>query len=164
MSLRDFYKGKRVLVTGHTGFKGSWLSIWLHEMGAEVIGVALDPQTEKDNFVLSGIGSKIKADIRADIRDAAEMQRIVDTYQPQIVFHLAAQPLVRLSYDEPVDTWQTNVMGTINVMEAFRHCESAKVAVMPGAFHPPMSVSSNLLAGTILLTVYIFSSMVGTSG
>lgn len=130
MSLRDFYKGKRVLVTGHTGFKGSWLSIWLHEMGAEVIGVALDPQTPKDNFVLSGIGSKIKADIRADIRDAAEMQRIVDMYQPQIVFHLAAQPLVRLSYDEPVDTWQTNVMGTINVMEAFRHCESAKVAVM----------------------------------
>lgn len=130
MSLRDFYKGKRVLVTGHTGFKGSWLSIWLHEMGAEVIGVALDPQTEKDNFVLSGIGSKIKADIRADIRDAAEMQRIVDMYQPQIVFHLAAQPLVRLSYDEPVDTWQTNVMGTINVMEAFRHCASAKVAVM----------------------------------
>ena len=130
MSLRDFYKGKRVLVTGHTGFKGSWLSIWLHEMGAEVIGVALDPQTEKDNFVLSGIGSKIKADIRADIRDAAEMQRIVDTYQPQIVFHLAAQPLVRLSYDEPVDTWQTNVMGTVHVLEAVRATDSVQVAVM----------------------------------
>ena len=125
-----FYRGKRVLVTGHTGFKGSWLSIWLHELGAEVIGVALEPQTEKDNFVLSGIGSKIKADLRADIRDGAAMQRIFDEYRPEIVFHLAAQPLVRLSYDEPVDTWQTNVMGTINVMEAFRHCESAKVAVM----------------------------------
>lgn len=125
-----FYRGKRVLVTGHTGFKGSWLSIWLHELGAEVIGVALDPLTEKDNFVLSGIGSKIKADLRADIRDAAAMQRIFEEYQPEIVFHLAAQPLVRLSYDEPVDTWQTNVMGTINVMEAFRHCKSSKVAVM----------------------------------
>lgn len=125
-----FYKGKRVLVTGHTGFKGSWLSIWLHEMGAEVIGVALEPSTNKDNFVLSDIGSKIKADLRADIRDEVAMRCIFDEYQPEIVFHLAAQPLVRLSYDEPVDTWQTNVMGTINVMEAFRHCKSAKVAVM----------------------------------
>ncbi len=130
MKIEDFYKGKRVLVTGHTGFKGSWLSIWLHELGAEVIGVALEPCTLKDNFVLSGIGSKIKADLRADIRDAAAMRRIFDEFQPEIVFHLAAQPLVRLSYDEPVDTWQTNVMGTINVMEAFRHCKSAKVAVM----------------------------------
>jgi CDP-glucose 4,6-dehydratase len=130
MSLENFYKGKRVLVTGHTGFKGSWLSIWLHEMGAEVIGVALSPQTDKDNYVLSGIGKRIKADIIADIRDSALMQRIFDEYQPEIVFHLAAQPLVRLSYDEPVDTWQTNVMGTINVMEAFRQCPSAKVAVM----------------------------------
>ena len=128
--MKDFYKGKRVLVTGHTGFKGSWLSIWLHELGAEVIGVALDPQTGKDNFVLSGIGHKIKVDLRADIRDAAAMQRIFNEYQPEIVFHLAAQPLVRLSYNEPVETWQANVMGTINVMEAFRHCEKSKVAVM----------------------------------
>ena len=126
----DFYRGKRVLITGHTGFKGSWLAIWLHELGAEVIGVALDPQTEKDNYVLSGIGSKIKADLRADIRDGEIMKRIFNEYQPEIVFHLAAQPLVRLSYDEPVETWQTNVMGTINVMEAFRQCPSAKVAVM----------------------------------
>jgi len=125
-----FYAGKRVLITGHTGFKGSWLAIWLHELGADVIGVALDPQTDKDNYVLSGIGRKIKADLRADIRDGAVMARIFDEYQPEIVFHLAAQPLVRLSYDEPVETWQTNVMGTINVMEAFRHCKSARVAVM----------------------------------
>jgi len=128
--LKSFYAGKRVLITGHTGFKGAWLSIWLQEMGAEVIGVALDPSTDKDNFVLSGIGSKIKADLRADIRDAVALRKIFDEYQPEIVFHLAAQPLVRLSYDEPVETWQTNVMGTINVMEAFRHCASAKVAVM----------------------------------
>lgn len=126
----DFYRGKRVLITGHTGFKGSWLAIWLHELGAEVIGVALNPQTEKDNYALSGIGKKIKADLRADICDSEAMKRIFNEYQPEIVFHLAAQPLVRLSYEEPVDTWQTNVMGTINVMEAFRQCESAKVAVM----------------------------------
>lgn len=126
----NFFAGKRVLVTGHTGFKGSWLSIWLHELDAEVIGVGLDPYSDKDNFVLSRIGNKILADIRADIRDAKTMEEIFNTYQPEIVFHLAAQPLVRYSYDEPVMTWETNVMGTIHVMEAFRKCASAKVAVM----------------------------------
>ena len=126
----NFYKGKRVLVTGHTGFKGSWLSIWLHELGAEVVGVALDPFTERDNFVLSGIGGKIKADIRADIRDGEKMKEIFAEYQPEIVFHLAAQPLVRLSYDIPVETYETNVMGTINIMEAIRATDSVKVGVM----------------------------------
>lgn len=126
----NFYKGKRVLVTGHTGFKGSWLSIWLHELGAEVVGVALDPFTERDNYVLSGIGNKIKADIRADIRDGEKMKEIFAEYQPEIVFHLAAQPLVRLSYDIPVETYETNVMGTINIMEAIRAIDSVKVGVM----------------------------------
>ena len=126
----NFYKGKRVLVTGHTGFKGSWLSIWLHELGAEVVGVGLEPYSEKDNFVLSGIGKKIKADIRADIRDGEKMKEIFRQYQPEIVFHLAAQPLVRLSYEIPVDTYQTNVMGTINIMEAIRATDSVKVGVM----------------------------------
>lgn len=126
----NFYKGKRVLVTGHTGFKGSWLSIWLHELGAEVVGVALNPYSERDNFVLSGIGSKIKADIRADIRDGKRMKEIFAEYQPEIVFHLAAQPLVRLSYDIPVETYEVNVMGTIQVMEAIRATKSVKVGVM----------------------------------
>ena len=125
-----FYKGKRVLITGHTGFKGSWLSIWLHELGAEVIGIGLEPFTERDNYVLSGIGRKIKADIRADIRDGQKMKEIFNEYQPEIVFHLAAQPLVRLSYEKPVETYETNVMGTINIMEAIRYTESVKVAVM----------------------------------
>lgn len=129
-TFNDFFANKRILITGHTGFKGSWLSIWLHELGAEVVGVGLEPYAEKDNFVLSGIGSKIYADLRADIRDAQTIQEIFATYQPEIVFHLAAQPLVRYSYDEPVMTWETNVMGTINVMEAFRKCPTAKVAVM----------------------------------
>lgn len=126
----NFYNGKRVLVTGHTGFKGSWLSNWLHELGAEVVGVAKDPFTDRDNFVLSGIGNKIKADIRADIRDGGKMKQIFAEYQPEIVFHLAAQPLVRLSYDIPVETYETNVMGTINIMEAIRATDSVKVGVM----------------------------------
>ena len=126
----NFYRGKRVLVTGHTGFKGSWLSVWLHELGTEVIGVGLDPATDRDNFVLSGIGEKIKADIRADIRDGERMKEIFAEYKPEIVFHLAAQPLVRLSYDIPVETYQTNVMGTINILEAIRTTDSVKVGVM----------------------------------
>lgn len=126
----NFYKGKRVLVTGHTGFKGSWLSIWLHELGAEVIGVGLEPFTERDNYVLSDIGKNIKADIHADIRDGGRMKAIFKEYEPELVFHLAAQPLVRLSYDIPVETYETNVMGTINVLEAIRVTDSVKVGVM----------------------------------
>lgn len=80
----NFYNGKRVLVTGHTGFKGSWLSIWLHELGAEVIGVAKDPATDKDNYVLSGIGGKIKADLRADIRDGQRMKDIFRNTNPKL--------------------------------------------------------------------------------
>lgn len=125
-----FYRGKRVLVTGHTGFKGSWLSIWLHELGAEVVGVAQDPFIGRDNYVLSGIGKKIKADLRSDIRDGECLKRIFREYRPEIVFHLAAQPLVRLSYEIPVETYETNVMGTINVMEAMRSTDSVKVGVM----------------------------------
>ena len=126
----DFFRNKRVLITGHTGFKGSWLSIWLHELGAEDVGIGLDPYSERDNFVLSGIGSKIRADIRADIRDLFTVKKIFTEYKPEIVFHLAAQPLVRLSYDIPVKTYETNVMGTINVMEAIRSTNSVKVGVM----------------------------------
>lgn len=126
----NFYRGKRVLISGHTGFKGSWLAIWLHELGAEVIGLALEPFTDRDNFVLSGIGKKIKTDLRGDIRDGQLMKDIFQKYQPEIVFHLAAQPLVRLSYDIPVETYEVNVMGSIHVMEAIRVTDSVKVAVM----------------------------------
>lgn len=126
----NFYRGKKVLITGHTGFKGSWLSIWLHELGAEVIGVGLEPYSYRDNYVLSGIGNRIKADLRADIRDGRLMKDIFAQYQPEIVFHLAAQPLVRLSYDIPVETYEVNVMGTINIMEAIRSVNSVKVGVM----------------------------------
>lgn len=126
----NFYKGKRILITGHTGFKGSWLSVWLHKLGAEVIGVAKDPITQKDNYVLSGVGEKIKADLRADIRDGQRMKEIFQEYKPEIVFHLAAQPLVRLSYEIPVETYETNVLGTINILEAIRMTDSVKVGIM----------------------------------
>lgn len=126
----SIFKNKTVLITGHTGFKGSWLSIWLYSLGAKVIGYSLNPVSEKDNFVLSGIGSKIEADIRGDLSDITLLHSVFEKYKPEIVFHLAAQPLVRLSYDCPVETYRTNVMGSINIMEEFRKCSSAKVAVM----------------------------------
>lgn len=126
----NFYCGKRVLVTGHTGFKGSWLSIWLHELGAEVVGVSQDSFTNRDNYVLSGIGNKMIADLRSDICDGQKMKEIFQKYQPEIVFHLAAQPLVRYSYEQPVETYEANVMGTIHVMEAIRATSSVKVGVM----------------------------------
>lgn len=128
--LDNFYCGKRVLVTGHTGFKGSWLSIWLHELGAEVVGVSQEPFTNRDNYVLSGIGNKMMADLRSDICDGQKMKEIFQKYQPEIVFHLAAQPLVRYSYEQPVETYEANVMGTIHVMEAIRATSSVKVGVM----------------------------------
>jgi CDP-glucose 4,6-dehydratase len=126
----SIYKDKRVLVTGHTGFKGSWLALWLHDLGAKVAGYALDPYSEKDNFVLSHVGAKIAADVRADIRDRKTLHDVFTKHRPEVVFHLAAQPLVRLSYERPVETYEVNVMGSINVLEEVRQAPSAKVAVM----------------------------------
>lgn len=128
-NFNNVYKGKRVLVTGHTGFKGSWLSIWLKELGAEVIGYSLEPYTEKDNFVLSHLSEKI-VDIRGDIRDRKHLREVFHKYQPEIVFHLAAQPLVRLSYDIPVETYETNLTGTINILEEIRNCGNTKIGIM----------------------------------
>lgn len=125
-----FYRGKRVLITGHTGFKGSWLAIWLQALGAQVYGIGLDPYSERDNYLLSGIGARMAADIRADIRDAKRMLSLFAEWQPEIVFHLAAQPLVRLSYEQPVETYETNVLGSINIMEAVRATPSVRTVVM----------------------------------
>jgi CDP-glucose 4,6-dehydratase len=126
----NIFNGKTVLITGHTGFKGSWLTIWLHRLGARVVGYALDPLSERDNFVLSGIGGRMAADLRGDLADRARLHEVFETWQPEIVFHLAAQPLVRLSYERPVETYRTNVMGSIHVMEEVRACPTTKVAVM----------------------------------
>ncbi len=125
----NFYKGKRVLITGNTGFKGSWLTIWLKELGAQIVGVSLDPSTGKDYYVLSGIKDKI-VDLNLDIRDINNLKKVFQEFQPEIVFHLAAQPLVRLSYEKPVYTYEVNVLGTINVLEAIKDTSSVKVGIM----------------------------------
>ena len=125
----NFYKGKRVLITGHTGFKGSWLSIWLKSLGAIVIGYGLDPYTQEDNFVITNLKDEI-IDIRGDIRDSEKLEEVFAKYKPEIVFHLAAQALVRQSYTNPKETYETNVMGTLNVLECIRNSNTVKVAIM----------------------------------
>jgi len=122
----DIYRGKRVLVTGHTGFKGSWLALWLNELGANVIGVALPPEAQPNHWELLQLPTD---DYRLDIRDADGLQRIFRETQPEIVFHLAAQPLVRRSYRDPLETWSVNVMGTANVLEACWHQPSVRAIV-----------------------------------
>lgn len=124
----SIYKGKKVLITGHTGFKGSWLAIWLDLLGAKVIGIAFDPRTDQDNFVLSGIGNRI-VDYRADIRSLAAIEKIVEKEKPEILFHLAAQPVVLDSYTDPVYTFETNVMGTVNLLEIVRKSQSLHTAI-----------------------------------
>ena len=113
----DIYKGKRVLVTGHTGFKGTWLSLWLMFLGADVLGYSLPPQTNPSIFDAVSLDSQIKS-IFGDILDTEKLERVFCEFRPDFVLHLAAQPLVRRSYFEPVQTYQTNVIGTLNVLQA----------------------------------------------
>lgn len=127
--LMDFYRGKTVLITGHTGFKGSWLTLTLLAMGAKVIGVSLPPKTPKDIFVLTGLESLIRHH-EFDVRDFEQLSALTSTEKPDIVFHLAAQPLVRQSYEEPLETFTTNVTGTANVLEAIRVFGGVKAAVI----------------------------------
>ncbi len=126
---RDFYQGKTILVTGDTGFKGSWLSLWLHEMGAAVTGLALSPNTEPSHFELVRLKNLI-THIEGDIRDPEAVKKAFDIAKPEIVFHLAAQALVRDSYDDPKKTFDTNIGGTVNVLEAVRRSPTVKVAVV----------------------------------
>ena len=116
----NYYRNKRVFLTGHTGFKGSWLAEWLLMLGAEVHGYALDPQPHEILFDQLGISARLASDTRADLADRQALQDALNAAQPDVVFHLAAQPLVRLSYDIPVETFATNVMGTAHLLEAVR--------------------------------------------
>jgi CDP-glucose 4,6-dehydratase len=120
MAFADIYREKRVLITGHTGFKGSWLSEWLLSLGAEVVGYALPLQPHEKLFCQLNLSSRIAADEQGDIRDFVRLRDIINSFRPEFVFHLAAQPLVRASYVQPVETFSTNVMGTVNVLEAVR--------------------------------------------
>lgn len=117
--IEKFYKGKRVLITGHTGFKGSWLCRILSEAGAEVLGYSLEPPTDPNLFELADIQSSIHS-IFGDIRDLESLKRVFDETKPEVVFHLAAQPIVREGYTNPIKTYETNVMGTVNLLECVR--------------------------------------------
>ena len=125
----NIYAGKKVFLTGHTGFKGSWLSLWLTMLGAKVCGYSLAPNTNPSMFNELNIESKIEKSIIGNILDVEALEKSIFDFQPDIVFHLAAQPLVRLSYSEPVLTYQTNVIGSLNVLEAARKCKSVKAFV-----------------------------------
>lgn len=124
----DFYKNKRVLITGHTGFKGSWLCKVLNMAGAEVIGFSLLPNTEPSLYKILEIEKYVKS-IIGDIRDLEKLKSVINNFKPEIVFHLAAQPIVRESYENPVYTYETNVMGTVNLLEAIRCCDSVRSVV-----------------------------------
>lgn len=126
--IRSFWKGKKVLITGHTGFKGSWLALWLKQLGAEVIGFSLTPITSPNLFELSRVENGIKS-ITGDVLDFDSLKKTIDTYEPEIIFHLAAQSLVKKSYINPVETFSTNVMGTVNTFEAARLSQCVKVIV-----------------------------------
>ena len=124
-----FWKGKKVLITGHTGFKGSWLSLWLQSLGAEVVGVSLDSPTTPSLYEQANV-AKGMISLRQDIRNGEAIKQLFQQHKPEIVFHLAAQPLVRYSYQNPVETYETNVMGTLHVLEGIRSVDSVRSAVM----------------------------------
>ena len=124
----DFWKSKRVFLTGHTGFKGSWMSLWLQSMGAIVKGYSLEAKTKPNLFAEASVGENMESEI-GDIRDLNQISKSMLDFNPDILIHMAAQPLVRLSYQEPVDTYTTNVIGTVNVLEAARKCENLKAII-----------------------------------
>ncbi len=126
--MQNFYSGKKVFITGHTGFKGSWLCKMLSSMGAKVTGYALEPSTDPSLFKLAGIESEITS-VTGDVRDFDSLKKAFDKAKPEIVFHLAAQPLVRESYNNPVYTYETNVMGTVNLLECVRQSTCVKSVV-----------------------------------
>lgn len=123
-----FWNGRRVFLTGHTGFKGGWLALWLAHLGAEVRGYALDPWTEPNLFGAARVGDLVD-DVRGDIRDAARLDSSMREFRPEVVFHLAAQPLVRYSYEDPIGTYETNVIGTARVLDAVRRTPSVRAVV-----------------------------------
>lgn len=129
MTHQNAFDGKTILITGHTGFKGSWLVAWLKQMGAKVVGIALNPPTDPSHFVAAHLADNM-ADVRIDIRDKAALEDTIVSAQPDFLFHLAAQALVGRSYDDPIETWQTNVLGTLHVLEALRKLDKHCAAIM----------------------------------
>ena len=125
---KAFWQGRKVLITGHTGFKGSWLSLWLQKFEADVIGYALPAPTSPNLFEVAKVGDRMTSVI-GDVRDLDSLKAVVQEHQPEVIFHLAAQPIVRQSYENPVETYSTNVMGTVNLLESVRHTEGVRAVV-----------------------------------
>ncbi len=128
-TFKKTFKNRKVLITGHTGFKGSWLAIWLKELGAQVIGYSLDPPTNPNNFELTRLSEKI-TDIRGDIRNYQKLEETFQNYQPEIIFHLAAQAIVLTGFENPKETFETNVHGTINILEVAKKTPSVKTVII----------------------------------
>lgn len=127
---RDFWAGKRVFLTGHTGFKGGWLSLWLSDMGAQVTGFSLRSNTDPCLFDVAGVATQIGCSHIGDIRDAELVRKTIEAARPEIVIHMAAQPLVRYSYANPIETYSTNLMGTVHVLDVLRHAPFVKAAII----------------------------------
>jgi CDP-glucose 4,6-dehydratase len=127
---RGFWRGRRVFVTGHTGFKGGWLSLWLADMGAEVHGYALPPPTKHSFYTETGLSGRIASETIADLRAAGQLASAMSRAKPEVVFHLAAQPLVRYSYEAPLETFEVNVIGTANLLEMARRVEDVRAVVV----------------------------------
>ena len=126
----EFWSGRSVLVTGHTGFKGSWLAIWLETLGAEVHGFALDPPSSPSLFRCADVQNLLKSDCRSDIRNPSDLEEVVRTVRPQVILHLAAQPLVATGFDDPWETWSVNVLGTVNLLDVVRRLEQPVAVVV----------------------------------
>jgi len=129
MGLLNAYEGKTVLITGHTGFKGTWLSLWLKKLGANISGISIDIPSNPSHFVAANLSDQID-DHRVDVQDGEAVKRIIQKVQPDFVFHLAAQALVRPSYENPVETMMTNTIGSVNILEALRGLDKPVTAVM----------------------------------
>lgn len=128
-TLFDTFKGKSILITGHTGFKGSWLTAWLLKLGAKVTGIALDPPTHPSHYAFMGISHEIN-DFRVNIQNRAKIEKIIIETEPDYIFHLAAQSLIHRSYEDPIATWESNVMGTINILESLRKLKKSCAVVI----------------------------------
>tara|TARA_X000001036_G_C20674098_1_gene803527 strand:- start:1689 stop:2768 length:1080 start_codon:yes stop_codon:yes gene_type:complete len=129
MSLNNSFKDKKVLITGHTGFKGSWLALWLEKLGSQVTGISLDPPTSPSHFKVSKLSSKI-SDVRLDIRNNSKLKKIIIDLKPDYIFHLAAQPLVKQSYEDPTSTWEINLMGSLSILDSLRYLDQKCTVIM----------------------------------
>ena len=126
---KNIFYNKKVLITGHTGFKGSWLSLWMHKLGANVIGISKDIPTKPSHYLSSGLNKFVK-NKNIDIQNKKQLHSFIKTLKPDFIFHLAAQAIVKKSYEDPIETWKTNLIGTINLLECLRSIKKKLIVVL----------------------------------